>query len=101
MRHVADLEELVPTGRPNAEVEPAYKFVRKVRIAIHPISGNEFFEANQMTQRVTHRIMMRWIPEKVTPSHRLKMVDRVFNITSSVDVDEKHRLLSLMCLEAA
>jgi SPP1 family predicted phage head-tail adaptor len=71
--------------------------------AIEPLSGNELLEAEQLEAQLTHRIRTRFIPG-VKPHWRVRYIDkhageRVFDIDSVIDPEERHRELELMCTE--
>ncbi len=68
--------------------------------AIEPLSGNEQLVGNQTEARVSHRIRMRK-PEDITITSEMRCVEgeRVFHISSVVDVGERRRELELLCTE--
>jgi SPP1 family predicted phage head-tail adaptor len=71
--------------------------------SIEPLSGEERLEAGQLETALTHRIRTRFIPG-VKPHWRVRYIDRyagerVFDIDSVIDPEERHRELELMCTE--
>jgi SPP1 family predicted phage head-tail adaptor len=71
--------------------------------SIEPLSGEERLEAGQLESALTHRIRTRFYAG-VKPHWRVKYIDkhageRVFDIDSVMDPEERHRELELMCTE--
>lgn len=77
-----------------------------VSAGVEPISGREYFAAQQVQSEVTHRVTIRYLAG-VTPKDRIVWTDpatgvaRYFDIRSVLDKDERHRELALMCVEHA
>lgn len=71
---------------------------RRVKIESQPRHGREYFEAQQMKAGVTHQITMRPWPG-LTPRHRLLFGNRVFNIVSARDIDERGIRMEVLCKE--
>ncbi len=67
--------------------------------AVEPLSGREYFQAQQAQAAVTHKVTMRYL-SGVTPRMRVKHGSRLLTIVSAIDTDERHRELVLMCEEA-
>jgi SPP1 family predicted phage head-tail adaptor len=74
---------------------------------VQPISGREYFQAFQINAAISHRVVIRHLPD-VTSAMRVVLGDemvvlenrRVLRIHSVIDPDERHRWLELMCEEA-
>lgn len=73
----------------------------KVRVAIYPVSGKELFAAEKVNNETTHKINMRYIPNKsITPDMRIKFGERIFDIISPpINFQEKNIELQIMCKE--
>jgi len=69
-----------------------------VQAAITPLSGNELLIAKQASERVTHRVEMHHT-STVVPRARLKYGDRVLNVESVLNTEERDRQLVCMCSE--
>lgn len=65
--------------------------------AIEPIRGEEYWAAGAQ-QETIHRVTMRYVPG-VTPKHRLLFGDRILEIESTLNLEERSRLLELLCKE--
>lgn len=64
---------------------------------IKPLRGREFFQAQQIQSEVTHKITIRYT-DIVKPTSRIKYNNRIFEIKSIIDVDNRHRFLEIMCI---
>lgn len=67
--------------------------------AIQPLSGREYFSARQETAQVTTRITIRYL-KGVTPDMRVLFNEKVYEILSVINLDERNISLVLMCKEA-
>jgi SPP1 family predicted phage head-tail adaptor len=72
--------------------------VYHIRAGIFPLSGSEFFKADQINAQITHRIQMRFL-SGVTPDMRILYNNRVFQITSVIDFQERHIELQMYAKE--
>jgi len=66
--------------------------------AIEPIRGEEYWAAGAQQRETTHRVTMRYVPG-VTPKHRLLFGNRILEIESTLNLEERSRLLELLCKE--
>lgn len=99
LRHRITLEANAPveraaSGAPRANWVP----VRTVWAAIAPQAGREFYAARQIQAETTHLIRIRGHVE-VLPTMRARLGDRVFDILSVIDVEERHQEIRLLCKE--
>lgn len=96
------------TGAESGFGEPTdtWSTLATVSAGIEPISGREYFAAQQVQSEVTHRVTIRYF-EGVNPKDRLLWTDpatgvaRYFDIRAVIDRDERHREFALMCVEHA
>ena len=67
---------------------------------IKPLRGGELYHAQQLSARVTHRIVIRRRTD-VTPTAKMRVLfgTRVFNIHSVINRDERNRWIELMAEE--
>lgn len=66
--------------------------------AILPIAGREFFIVQQVNATVTTRIKIRYI-SAITPGMRVVFGEKVYDIKSVLDIEERHKEIHLMCEE--
>lgn len=80
---------------------PAYQTYAERRCDIQPLTGREAYYAQQVHPKATHTITMR--SGGLTLSHGMRLTikntTRVFEFTSIIDEDERHRWLSIMAEE--
>lgn len=66
--------------------------------AIDPISGKEFYAAEQSQSEITHKVRCRY-RAGLTTAMRIKYGKRIFQIISVIDWEERHESLLIMCKE--
>lgn len=66
--------------------------------SIDPVSGKEFFEAQQTQSSVSHKIRIRY-KSGVLPAMRVNFKGRIFGIESVINWEERNRDMLLMCSE--
>lgn len=67
--------------------------------AIQPLAGREYFSARQENAEVTTRITIRYLKD-VKPDMRVMFNEKVYEILSVINQDERNISLVLMCKEA-
>lgn len=72
--------------------------VATVWARIEPLSGREYFQARQETAEVSVKVTMRYRND-ISPSMRLRFEDRIFEVLSVINPEERCILLLLMCKE--
>jgi SPP1 family predicted phage head-tail adaptor len=72
--------------------------VYQTRAGIFPLSGSEFFKADEINANITHKIQLRYL-SGVTPDMRILYNNRVFWITSVVNFQEHNVELQLYAKE--
>lgn len=99
-RHVLEVQE--NRGGNDLDGVPVedWQTVRVVYAAITPLSGREYVANRQAKLETTHKIETEPL-FGVTSAMRLKDGERIFNVESVVNVDERNRRLLWMCREAA
>jgi len=68
------------------------------RAQIIPINGKEYFSASQVQSQVTHKIKTRFLPG-LTTDMRISFNDRIFDIQSIINFQERNSALVLMAIE--
>lgn len=66
--------------------------------ALDPISGREFYTAEQSQSEVTHKVRIRYRAGLET-AMRIDLSGRKFEIQSIIDWEERHESMLLMCKE--
>jgi SPP1 family predicted phage head-tail adaptor len=66
--------------------------------SVKPLSGRELLAAQAVNTEVTHKVVTRYQPG-IKPSMRAIHADRIFEIQSVLDIEERHISLDLLCTE--
>ena len=99
LRHVITLQAPVRTRSNDGQSQTTWADKATVRAYIEPLSGREFFRAEQMQVSVSHRVTLRSHPG-ITPDWRFVFSGRVFHIASARSTDnERGQWIELMCEE--
>lgn len=85
-------------GDPLQSDDSQWPDVATVWAAIDPISGKEFYAAEQSQSSVTHKVRCRY-RAGVETAMRIKCGARRFEIISVIDWEERHESLLIMCRE--
>jgi len=98
-RHTVDIQTVTEsTADAYGGTTKTWATVETVQAAVTPLSGNELTIARQASERVTHRVEMHYMAT-VVPRARLKYGDRVLNVESVLNTEERDRQLVVMCAE--
>lgn len=99
LRHLVTIQSRTEGTNSFNEPRPVWKDFATVYASIEPLSGREFFAAQQAQSDITHRVRMRYVAG-VTAKHRIVFGDRVFDIAAPPrNVDERNIELELQCVE--
>jgi len=66
--------------------------------AVEPLSGREYFYSQQIKAEVTHRIRIRYNPD-INTEMRIKHQDRILEIESIIDKEEKREFQEIFARE--
>jgi SPP1 family predicted phage head-tail adaptor len=72
--------------------------IHNISAYIKPVSGNEVFVAMRIQASITHDIMIRYLDD-VKASDRIVFKERLFNIQSVINIEERNRWLQMRCEE--
>lgn len=76
-----------------------WKSIATVWAEVKPLSGREYFSAQQVQSEITTQIWMRHL-DGIKPSMRVKFGKRFFEIVAVLNTQERNVSLQLMCKEA-
>lgn len=100
LRNRVTLQSPVETQNDYGEAIVTWQDERTVYASIEPLQGREYLEARLQTQEISHRVRMRYQPDKALhPSWRIKYGSRVFLIESVANTMERDREWVLMVRE--
>ena len=75
-----------------------WKRVATVWADVRPLSGREYFSAQQVQSEVTTQIWLRYL-DGIMPTMRVKLGKRALEIVSVLNTQERNVSLQLMCKE--
>lgn len=85
-------------GDPLQGDDSQWENVATLWAAIDPVSGKEFYAAQQSQSEVSHKVRCRF-RSGLTTAMRIKYGSRLFKILSVIDWEERHESLLIMCKE--
>lgn len=85
-------------GDVRTDIDENWIDVRSVWASIDPISGKEFYAAEQSQSTVSHKIRCRYVPGIVS-AMRISCKGRLFHIHSVINWGERNEDLLMMCEE--
>ena len=98
LRHRIILKKPVAIKDPIGQDLEIWQDIASVWANIEPLSGKEYFNAQQVNSEITTKITIRYI--KNLNSHWVvHLGHRVFNILSVINLEERNRYLQLLCSE--
>lgn len=73
-------------------------------ISLRPLTGRELVETQQVQAQVSHRAFLHWseTASRLHPKDRFRIeepVERIFEIESVINVQERNREIELVCKE--
>lgn len=100
LRKRIDIEHVVQTAEGDGSTTESWQTFATRWASIEPIetSGREYLQGAAIESDVSHVITLRWL-DGVTAKHRVYFRGRIFEIESTADVEERGRMLVLMCKE--
>ena len=107
LRHRIQIQRKTTAKDSFGQALQTWETFAEVWAQISPASGSEIFAASQIKVEISHSIRMRWRPELALPvktaQYRLVYVTkygtRTFNITASLNQDERNREIVMYAVE--
>jgi SPP1 family predicted phage head-tail adaptor len=82
---------------------PVWTDVASVWAEVSPLSGRELMAAQSINVEISHMVTIRFQQQfagpKAVAAMRIVYGDRIFNIHSSIDPDERRKSIQLTCSE--
>jgi SPP1 family predicted phage head-tail adaptor len=73
-------------------------FADRVPASVEPLTGKELINADRTEAGVSHRVRIRYMPG-IVPKMQVVFNERILNIVSVINKEERNIELELMCLE--
>lgn len=99
LRHRITLLKQVNTVNDYGAAVTMWKNVATVWADVRPLSGREYFSAQQVQSEITTQIWLRHL-DGIKPSMRVKLGKRFLEIVAVLNTQERNVSLQLMCKEA-
>ena len=99
LRHRLELQENTPTRNAVGEEVAVWSTIERFYGSIEPLSGREFLNAQASAAEMSHRIRRRY-KAGITPDHRIRFGERLFDINVVINIDERSRELEILVKEA-
>lgn len=100
LRHRVELQRATDAIDAYGDTTPTWATLATVWAAVEPISGREYFLAQQTNSEVSTRITIRAVPGVIlTPKDRIRWGSRLFDLQAVIDRDERGRELQLLVIE--
>jgi SPP1 family predicted phage head-tail adaptor len=87
LKHLITIEKKLFIKNEFGEEEVSWESFVQCYASIEPLLGREYFLANQTQSDVSHKVTIRW-RDGINPGYRMSWNDRIFDITSCLNVDE-------------
>ena len=99
LRHRIAVQSKTETQSPRGGIVETWNTVETRWGSIEPLRAREVLEAQQVDARLSHRVIMRYIPI-LTNQHRLVFNGtRIFHIHSVRHLQERSRTTEILCME--
>ena len=106
MRHQVTIQSQTGSADGGGSSNLSYSNVATVNASIKPMSGGDRLFGDQIEERITHMITIRFRRD-VTYKNRIKYdfadggtnVSRIFNIRRVINRDTRNRFLDILCEE--
>jgi SPP1 family predicted phage head-tail adaptor len=100
LRHPLELQYSIQVRDSMGGVVDTWMTEAVLYCAVRPHSAREVVSGQQVIQDVTHIITTRYAPGRsITPSKRLLMGDRVFNIKQAINAQEVNTMVEILAVE--
>lgn len=100
LRHRVEIQKPEEEQSASGEMEVTWHTSNWSWADIRPLSGREYFAAEQVNADITHEIIMRHDPT-LTVKHRIRHGLRVFELNAILNEGERDRMLRIMAKEVA
>lgn len=97
-KYLVSIQRQTMTQGATGQVTGAWVETAKWWASINPVSGREYFNASGERAEITHKIDGRFGPA-VAPKDRIVFRDRVFDVKSVINREERGRFIQIMAAE--
>ena len=97
-RHFITLQGQGTTRDSGGGISSGFTTIASVYANVVPKSGKEIYKRGKLVGSITHEIIIRHRTD-ITNASRISFNNKLFNIRSIINIDERDRYLKLMCEE--
>lgn len=98
LRHFVSIESQSITRSATGEASSTWNTFAQVYARIEPLSGKEFFAAQETQNEASTRITIRYL-QGVTEDMRVLHAGRVYHVDVVLNINERDIMMQLMCHE--
>jgi SPP1 family predicted phage head-tail adaptor len=98
LRHLVAIQSRATTPNAHGQLDDTWTTILTAFADVEPVSGQSQESAGAELATVTHTITIRF-RSNITTRNRLVYGQRIFDIVSVIDVEERHFWLQLGCVE--
>lgn len=98
MNKRVEIMELAQISDGGGGYEDALVPVKKVWANINPVSGREYWQAQQAQAQISHKVTIRYLQD-LNRSHVLSFNGKKYDIQYVINVNEENRFLEIQVLE--
>ena len=100
-KHLIDIfEQVTDVRRAGGGRDPTWAIKFSTFAKIMPSQKNDLLEAQNLTQQVSHKIMIRF-QDGLTSDMRIQFKDRFMFIKSFINIDEQDKFIEIKALESS
>jgi SPP1 family predicted phage head-tail adaptor len=96
LRHRVEIQEFTTVIDDDGYPTENWGTIATVWASVEPVSGKEYWAAAAVQAETTVKVTMRY-RDGITTAHRLRFGGRVYDIKAVINVEERNRVLELMC----
>ena len=97
-RHFITLQGQGTSRDAGGGISSGFSTIASVYANVVPKSGKEVYKQGKLVGSVTHEITIRYRTD-ITNASRISFNNKLFNIRSIIDIEQRNRYLKLMCEE--
>lgn len=86
------------TGNELGQSKKEFKDIKTVWATFAPVRGREYYEVQKIREEVTYKLYCRYLPS-ISSDMYIRFKDKLYEITSVIDVDLEHKMLEIYCVE--
>lgn len=98
LRHRVEIQALTVTEDDIGNQVYEWQTIATVWASVEPLKGREYWAAAQIQAETTVKVTIRYLAG-ITTAHRVEFGEKLYDIQSIIDPEERNRELILMCKE--